>query len=417
MTIWILGVVLIAGLAALGRQIGSIRMGISLIGAIVAYVATIFLAPLLAPHLESVGVKNPVTAWWLGPLVVYLLVFLFMNGIAQGVYMKVKVFFDYRAKEDARIRFERMDTNVGLGLGIANGCVLLCIVSVPIYVAGYITTQFSSEEDPFIYNIVSKARKDLTSTGMDKIASALAPKTDELFLMADTAALIYHNPSVQEFLKDYPEFYTWYESETFMARLDGDFGTMVTGKGGLGNILAHETALELMGDFDFMSKIQGLDYADLQEFIRTGVSPKYQDDPLVGKWRIDIARSVREYGRKYPQVPAAYLSRLPNYIKGRYGDITLIVAPDGGAFLKGAAGNFPTFYQLVQLYQARQPLAPVPARAVKQQLAVGNCSGSGDKVSITLSGKAGKSQGDGKLQNGMLSFTQSGNTCVFYRYL
>lgn len=417
MTIWILGAVLIAGLAALGRQIGSIRMGVSLIGGIVAYVATIFLAPLVAPHLETVGVKNPITAWWLGPLAVFLLVYLFMNGIAQGVYMKVKVFFDYRAKEDARIRFERMDSNVGLGLGIANGAVLLCIVTVPIYIAGHVTVQLGSDNDPFVYSFLSKARKDLSGTGMDRIASAMAPKTDELFLMADTAALIYHNPEVQEFLKEYPEFYSLAESETFAEHFSGDFGTLVTGKGGLGNILAHEKALELMNDIDFMAKLQDLDYADLQEFIQTGSSPKYADHEIVGKWRIEIPRSVRDYGRKYPQVPAAYLSRLPNYIRGRYGDITLTVAPDGVAFLKGAAGNFPTFYQLVQLVQNRQPIRPVPAKAAQQQLAIGNWSGSGDKFKFTLSGKGGKSQGDAELKNGFLSFIQSGNTCVFYRYL
>jgi hypothetical protein len=417
MTIWILGVVLIAGLAALGRQIGSIRMGVSIIGAIVAYVATIFLAPLVTPHLETVGVKNPITAWWLGPVAVFLAVYLFMNGIAQGIYMKVKVFFDYRAKEDAKIRFERMDTNLGLSLGIANGAVLLCILSVPIYIAGHVTVQLASDNDPFIYSTLSKARKDLTSTGMDKIAAAIAPKTDKLFVMADTAAIIYHNPSVQEFLKEYPEFYTLAESETFAAYFDGDFGTLVTGKGGLGNILVHEKALEVMADLDLMTKLTDLDYADLQEFIKTGVSQKYKDHELVGKWRIDIPRSVRDYGRKYPQVPGAYLSRLPEYIKDRYGDITLTIAPDSGAFLKGAAGNFPTFYQLVTLYQNRTPLPPLPARAVPQQLAIGNWSGSGEKITVTLAGKAGKSEGGGTLKNNVLSFTQSGNTCVFYRYL
>jgi hypothetical protein len=166
-----------------------------------------------------------------------------------------------------------------------------------------------------------------------------------------------------------------------------------------------------------MSKITSLDYDDLREFLNTGISPKFKDDPMVGKWRIELGRSIRDYGRKFPQVPSSWLSRLAPYVQGRYGDLTLILAPDGGAFLKGAAGNFPTFYQLATMLQARQPLSPLPGRAAPQQLAMGTWSGDAKKVSINMSGKAGKSEGEGKVKDGMLSFMQSGNTCVFYRYL
>ena len=60
MTIWIIAAVLIGGIGALGRQIGAVRMGISLIGAIVAYVATLFLTGIVADQLPSVGMRNPI---------------------------------------------------------------------------------------------------------------------------------------------------------------------------------------------------------------------------------------------------------------------------------------------------------------------------------------------------------------------
>jgi len=431
MSIWILGVILVVGLAALGRQIGSIRMGVSMIGAIVAYVGTLYLTPIVSPMMESVGIDNPITIWWLTPLVVYIILFIMMNGIAQGVYLKVNLFFQYRAKEDAKMRFERMDKNVGLALGIANGCVLLTIISVPIYVAGYITIQFKTDDDPFLYNLLNRARADLTSTGFDKISAAIAPNTDELFMIADTAALIYNNPSVQDFIAEYPDFYHFVEEDTLGSGEDQDdpyssseegesepdFKSLLTGKGSLAKILSHSKAQQLMKSSDFMSVIKNLDYADLNEFIKTGISPKYQDDPIVGKWRIDLPRSIREYGRKLPQLRPAYLSRLPAYAAPRFGDIHLIVCPNGNAYLKGKAGAFTQFGVLYGMIMQRMPLQGVPKNAKPKTLAVGSISASGDgKYSISLDGKAGKSGNQATLKGGFLHFIMSANTCVFYKY-
>jgi hypothetical protein len=410
-------------------------MGVSMIGAVVAYVATIYLTPIAAPLMDMVGIRNPVTVWWLTPIVVYLLIFLMMNGAAQGIYMKVNLFFQYRAKEDAKIRFERMDVNVGLALGIANGCVLLTILSVPIYVAGYVSVQFKGQEsDPILYSMLNRARTDLTSTGFDKVSAALAPNTDELFQLADTAALIYHNPGVQDFLGEYPEFYHFVEENTIGGDTDNsdggssyddeesddfvaDFTSLLTGQGGLGAILAHPRTLELMSDSDFMGVIENIDYADLTEFINTGISPKYQDDPIVGKWRIDLPRSVRDYGRKLPQLRPAYLSRLPAFAKGRFGDIHLIISPTGSAYLKGKAGAFTAFGTLYGMIQQRMPLRGLPRNAASQTLAVGSWSAkSDDTFTVSLDGKVGKSAGDAKLKGGFLSFIQSANTCVFYKF-
>ena len=312
MTIWILGAILIGGVAALGRQIGSIRIGVSAIGAIVAYVGTLFLAPIVKPQMATVGLTNPITVWWLTPLVVFIVLFLVMNGVAQGIYMKVNLFFQYRAKEDARMRFQKMDDNVGLALGVLNGCVLLSIISVPIYVVGHVTVQFKSDNDPFHYSIISKMRTDLSSTGLDKIARALAPDTEELFRMADTVSLIYHNPSVQDFLPEYPPFYSLAESEDIQTILeDEEYSGLITQKGSLAKIFESETTLGLLENGEFMSVVQNLDYEDFSEFIETGVSPMFKDDPIVGKWKIDVGRSVRDYGRKYPQLRPAILGRTP----------------------------------------------------------------------------------------------------------
>ena len=420
-----------AGLAALGRQIGSIRMGVSMIGAIVAYVGTIFLAPIVSPMMGSVGIENPITVWWLTPIVVYILLFIMMNGIGQGLYMKVNLFFQYRAKADAQMRFARMDTNVGLALGIANGCVLLTIITVPIYVAGYVTVQFKSDDDPFLYNMLNRARTDLASTGFDKVSAALAPNTDELFMIADTASLVYHNSSVQDFIAEYPEFYHFVEEDTLGG--DGDdsggqdmsedgeyeanFKSLLTGKGSLAKIFSHSKAQELLQSTDFMTAIRDLDYADLNEFIATGISAKYQDEKMVGKWRIDIPRSVAEYGRRVPQARPAYLSRVPAQAAKRYSDIHLILAPNGNAYLKGKAGSGLNIVPIYQLVAQRMGIQPVARNAATQQLAVGSWTAKDEKsYTISLDGKAGKTGGDSTLKSSFLTMIFAANPHVFYKF-
>lgn len=417
MTIWILGALLIGGMAALGRQIGSIRIGVSAIGAIVAYVGTVFLAPLVSPHMSAIGLKNPITVWWLTPVVVYVLLFLVMNGIAQGIYMKVNLFFQYRAKEDARMRFQKMDDNVGLGLGILNGCVLLSVISVPIYVAGHVTVQFKSDDDPIHYSMISKMRTDLTSSGLDKIARALAPDTEDLFRMADTLSLIYHNPSIQDFLPEYPPFYALAESETIQQYLDDEeFSGLVTQKGALAKIFEHSTTLELIDNSDFMNVVRELDYEDFSAFIETGSSPMYAEDPIVGKWRIDVGRSVREYGKKFQQLRPTILGRVPNYVTARWRDLTLIVAPDNTAYLKGGDGKFPTFGQLYVMAQQRLPIAPLRGGVELKPIASGNWGGDNPAFTISLT-PGGKTDAKCELKGGFLNFIQSNNTCVFYKYL
>lgn len=432
MSIWVLGVMLVAGLGALGRQIGSIRMGVSLIGAIVAYVGTLYLTSMVAPMMESIF-KSPITIWWITPLVVYIALFMVINAIGQGLYMKVHLYFNFRAKEDARLRWAKVDTNLGLALGIANGCVLLTIISVPIYIAGYVSVQFKSGDgnDPFLYNMLNRARTDLTSTGFDKVSASIAPKTPDLFQLADTAAVIYHNKSVQDFLADYPEFYTWAEEDFIFGEEEeeevevwerGDeyfepFSKVVTEQPGLSAIIRHPRAVELLQDGEFMSLIEDLDLADLSEFIATGISPNYATNAIVGKWRIDIPRSINDYARRVPKLKPTAVNKMHYYATPRWADVHVIFAPDGQAYLKGKAGTFPPLGTLYLMARDKYAVQRLPKKSVTRQLATGSWKAKDDgNLEISLKGKGGSSGPVAKLKGGFLSFIQSGNTFVGYKY-
>jgi hypothetical protein len=449
MTVWIIAAVLIGGIGALGRQIGAIRMGISLIGAIVAYVATLFLTGIVADQLPSVGMRNPIYIWLLAPTLVFFGVFLLINGIAQGAYIKVKIFFDYRAKEDARIRFARLDTNVGLACGLMAGVVHLLIVLVPIYVLGYVTLQLDSPNgNPFYISLISKARADMDGSGFDKIAAAMAPETDEIFQFADTAGVVYNNKSVQEFLKEYPLFYSMAENETIVASLAGEeveenpyeevdedapppYNTLIQNQGSIKAIIDHPTTMELIGNPDFMDRINELDYADLQTFLKTGKSPVYEEEKLVGKWKLDTARTARETIRRWAQarLTSSAMNNMKMILNNTAHDITLTVAPDGFAYMKAGNSGVVRFSPFVRVRMTGAEIASFIIRKNSKKplktLAMGNWTGGDDGVKFDLKGsgagntyliKGEKTKGS-KLAGGSLIFDYGEYRMAFYKHL
>jgi hypothetical protein len=449
MTIWIIAAVLIGGIGALGRQIGAIRMGISLIGAIVAYVATLFLTGIVADQLPSVGMRNPIYIWLMAPALVFFGVFLAINAMAQGAYIKVKVFFDYRAKEDARIRFARLDTNVGLACGLAAGVVHLLIVMVPIYMVGYVTLQLDSPNgNPFYVNLISKARADMDGSGFDKIAAAMSPETDDIFLFADTAGLIYNNKSVQDFLREYPLFYSMAENESIFKAFVGNqeevnpydevdedapppYDTLVRNQGSIKAIIDHPTTMDLITNPDFMDRINELDYADLMTFLNTGHSPVYAEEKFVGKWKIDTARTVRETQRRWQaaRLSSSAVNNMKLILNNTAHDITLTVAPDGFAYMKSANSGVVKFSPFARQRMSGQEIASFIVRKNSKKplntLAMGNWTGGDDGVKFDLKGSGagntflikGVKTGNTKVVGGSLMFDYGEYRIVFYKHL
>ena len=92
MTIWILVVLLLASLAALGYRQGAIRVAFSLVGILVAAFLALPLAPLLKPVMAALGVKSLVLAWALPPAIVLKIVEWLLNAPAIPVDRNVDVY-------------------------------------------------------------------------------------------------------------------------------------------------------------------------------------------------------------------------------------------------------------------------------------------------------------------------------------
>src|SRR5271157_5458382 len=121
MTIWLLGLVLLASLAGLGYRQGVVRVAFSLLGIVLGALLAWPLGGLVKPLLTGVGFKNPVLIWVLGPFVVFVVFSAIFKAAALPVHQKVEVYFKYQAGDLRLALWNRLRQRLGLCLGLCNG--------------------------------------------------------------------------------------------------------------------------------------------------------------------------------------------------------------------------------------------------------------------------------------------------------
>lgn len=420
MTIWILALLVTAVVGALGRQIGGIRMGISLIGVIVA----LFVAGPLAPHLRTalgaIGMKDPVNSWALAAPLVFLAVVLIFNSFAVAIYIKISGYYKFRAPDDVRMRWERIDAATGLSLGIVAAVVYLVAASAYLYHAGYVTRQLKSPNDnPLWLELVNKMHDDLTSTKFDRVAAGVGQASPAFFQGADLLGLLYHNPELQERLAEYPQFLSLAEDAAFQTVFTNEtLKPLLPAKTNVALIIKNPTFRPLLANPEFQRNAQELDIADLTGFLKTGKSEKYAKEPLVGKWQVDVSATVRQHARTNPKATANDQGRLNTLLRAAISDYTLSVTPDNKIFLKGRrdpiafAGMLMPGFRFPMVQNPDGSNTPPPPKTV----ATGTWKKEGDKFQFTVQTPTGERTADVNIvESGKLAAPVGFNVLVFTR--
>src|SRR6266853_4245511 len=107
MTTWLLGLVLMASLGALGYRQGATRVAMSFIGILLGAALAVPLGKMIKPLLMAVGVKNPVLLWALAPFIVFVIVSALFKIAALTVHHKVEVHYKYHAGDLRLALWER----------------------------------------------------------------------------------------------------------------------------------------------------------------------------------------------------------------------------------------------------------------------------------------------------------------------
>lgn len=409
--------VLFGVVGALGRQVGGIRMGISLLGVLVA----LFVAGPLAPHvrtaLGAVGFKNPVTVWSLAAPLAFLGVMLVFNSIAVAVYIKISGFYKFRATDDVRMRWERIDNGLGLSAGLLAAVVYLVAASAYVFHVGYVTSQVESPTDnPVWLKVVNKLRADLGGTKFDRVAAGVGQASPVFFQTADALGLLYHNPDLQARLPEYPLFMSLAEQGDLQGVFTNElYAVLLPAKTNISLILKDPGTKQVIANGEVQRALTELDLADLLNFLRTGGSEKYAKEPLVGKWQLDINSTVRQYAQANPKTTVVNQNRLRALLRYRMSDYALLSTPDEKLFVKGTQkpiGNFTAL--LGTLFAIPPQAASQDAKPPLVTMAQGSWKKEGEKYQVSIQTEQGEKTAEVSLAaGGKLAVPVGNNTLVF----
>jgi hypothetical protein len=359
MSLWILAIVLLAIFAAIGFVQGAIRSAISLLGLVLALIFAVPFGHTLIPLLKPLGVTNPVWQVLVPPVVGFFIIYLVVSGLSFFAHHKVYLTYKYKRDDVDRMRWERMNRHVGAAIGVLMGCILFMAVSGAIYAGGYLTVQLSGDENPATIKFINSVREDMTASGFDKAAARFQPASKTFYETADILGLLYHNPLLQSRLATYPYFLSLGERAEFQEiGNDKEYNDLIFGKAPVTQIIAHPKTQTITGNPEIMEYLKATDRKDLNEYLRTGKSPKYEDQEILGVWNLDKAGVLTNLRKSNPDIRTKELRGLKQSLDS-VPAYSLIATPDKKVLVRGGAPA------AAAPEAAPQPAAPVDPLAAR----------------------------------------------------
>ena len=338
MIFWLLALVLLASLAGLGYRQGAIQMAFSSVGILLGALLAGPLGRLLKPLL-MLGVKNPVLAWVLAPVIVFLIISIAFKIGAYTVHQKVDMHFRYHGGDLRFALWERLSRRVGLCLGLVNGALYIILISFVIYVFSYWTVQLATEEkDAKIVRIFNQLGEDVQSTGFARVARAIDPMPQEWYDAADLAGLMYKNPLLEARLSRYPAFLGLTERQEFQAIGDDTQFTELRQRGEpIRVVLDQPTAQAILQNPDLLKLIWATvapELKDLPAFLATGKSPKYDSEKILGRWNFNVRVALNLLRRAKPNISSADMQKWKKTLLSGFTKTVFVATTDHQAILK-----------------------------------------------------------------------------------
>jgi hypothetical protein len=202
---------------------------------------------------------------------------------------------------------------------------------------------------------------------------------------------------------------------------DKELQSLIKSKGSFEEIMAHATVQNVISNSDIVTKVMEIDVLDLNQYLETGVSPKFEKEKILGRWSYDLMGTLGLNKALKPDVAASMWFRLKNELSERFDDSLFMAFHDSAAkFLLTTNMD-----GKATPYDARP--VPLPNRQFRTNFvalwfttnatysATGKWSGSAPNYLITLANKNGSATSEGRLEDKQLSFQFEGKALLFTR--
>jgi hypothetical protein len=339
MTIWLLVLLLMASLAALGYRQGGIRVAVSLIGILVGAALAGPCSPPIKHMMMVFGVKNPVLIWLLAPLIVFIIISAISKACALPLHQKVDVYYKYKAGDLRLALWERLNHRLGACLGLINGLLYALLVAAVIYPLSYWTVQTANPDtDPSSVQWVNRFGRDMHSTGFDRAARALDPMKPVFYETADIVGLLYSNPLLEARLSRYPGFLSLAERPEIQdIANDKEFTEMRQRKEPIMNVIDYPKTQGIIQNADLLEVLWSNavpDLKDLSVYFETGRSPKYESVKILSRWDFDVNATIGLRRKANPNISSIQMKQIKQWMSVAFAKTSIVAGPDHLAVIK-----------------------------------------------------------------------------------
>jgi hypothetical protein len=443
MIIWVIFLALAGLLGFTGYRLGAVRMAISILGLLLAAVIWVKAGPMLEGVFAKTADGNPLILYVAPILVVFAAIYFAFSSISYVVGEKIYVYYKWKVPDDIRVMWETMNRRVGAALGVVSGVAHFVVLGLLVYTLGYWTMQlpgeagetssgpknineirYSSTDKPkektpggaggikMLAKIASPLRASLSSSGLERLIAAFDPAPDNFYHLADCVGLVYHNPTAARRFLSYPGTLALAETAPFQSMLrDTNFHATWESKPGPRSLLLTEQSRSIFKDPALIKQIMEVDAKDAYEYLQTGKTEKYKDEPLLGRWDIHLQSTVVKVGENHPNITAdiSNLALLRRYMVQLIRDVSLLATPDNRLMVKGALEDQ---RPLVDMVNGRAPSARTNSPYAKVLIS-GTWKKEGNKYSATFGDQGAKGETMVISGNNSLTVSFFGGTLVF----
>ena len=353
MSIWILAVLVLAAVALAGWRQGAINAAISFVGILFAALLAVPVGKMIHPLLPHLGASNPITAWMLAPLFGFILVSIVFKVVAFTVHRKADVYYRYKAGDLLQAMWLRLNTRLGICIGLLNGAAYFVLICFVIFNVSYWTTQAASasQEQPALIRVTNRLGEDMHSTGIDRAAAAVGTLQPMYYQLADLSGFLMQNPQTGGRLANYPALASLWERDDMQGLVnDATLTKSLTSGATLGDILKEQPVQDFLKNKQLTTLVWGIfesNMNDLTNYLQTGKSAKYDSQKILGRWELNVNVTLVWLRQANPKMPSKEMAAVRALWSQAYAQTTVMVTPDNQVFLK----NLPKFQS-----QPGQPL-------------------------------------------------------------
>jgi hypothetical protein len=338
MSIWILAVLVLGILALAGWRQGGIIAAFSFGGILFGtFLATLF-GKLFHPLLPHLGASDPIMAWALAPLCGFILVSIVFTAIGIKVNRQVEVFYKHKAGELRQAMWTRLNTRLGICLGLLNGAAYFILISFIIFNLTYLTAQVAvADNQPLLIRAANQMGHDLESTGMSRAAAAVGTLPSNYYKLADLAGFLMQNTNAASRFVDYPGLTSLWERDDMQSLVtDATLTNALASGASINDILNEPSVQDFLKNKDLTKTVSDAietNLDDLSTYLQTGKSAKYADK-IIGHWECNVGVTLAWWRQSQPKVDAMQMLAVRNLWTKAYGSTVVLATGDHQLFVK-----------------------------------------------------------------------------------